>query len=57
MVAPPISTPTTEIFSFLAIISINEPTAPGVGIIGASVHDISFLYPGACAITCSINKS
>ena len=48
---------TTDIFSTSAIFLIISPTAPGVGIIGASVHPINFLYPGACAMTCSINKS
>ena len=50
------STPTTLMSSFFAATCIISPTAPGVGIMGTSVHAIRFLYPGACAITCSKNR-
>ena len=43
VVAPPISTPTTDIFSESAIFFIISPTAPGVGMIGLSVHFINLL--------------
>jgi hypothetical protein len=57
VVAPPMSTPTALIPSRLAIICRMSPTAPGVGMIGASAQRMSLSYPGAWAITCSRNKS
>ena len=41
VVAPPMSTPTTDMFSLSAIFLIISPTAPGVGIIGTSAQSIN----------------
>ncbi len=44
VVAPPMSTPMTWIFSRCAIVWIISPTAAGVGLIGfGAVHAISFV--------------
>ena len=49
--------PTTAIPSRFATFSMMMPTAPGVGMIGTGDQVMSFLEPGACAITCSMNSS
>ena len=41
VVAPPMSTPTALIPCRSAIVLRMSPTAPGVGMIGASAHEIS----------------
>jgi hypothetical protein len=43
VVAPPMSTPITLIFSSRAMVSMMRPTAPGVGMIGTGDHVMSFL--------------
>ena len=42
VVAPPMSTPSTSIPLRRAMACMILPTAAGVGMIGAAVHDISF---------------
>ena len=41
VVAPPISTPTALIPRLRAMVCKMSPTAPGVGMMGASAHEIS----------------
>jgi len=57
VVAPPMSTPTTASRSRFATFSMMIPTAPGVGMIGTGLQAISLRYPGAWAMTCSMNSS
>jgi hypothetical protein len=54
VVAPPMSTP-TAMPSRLAIFSMISPTARE-GMMGEAPRR-SFLQPGACAMTCSMNRS